>query len=258
MNIATPLRVYRPLHPKLLHVSALRPLHWLSAGWHDLRVSGRASLGHGLLLAGAGLVLLLLGSTHPYFIAAAISGFLLVGPVMTTGVCELSRRVESGEGASFDASLDAWRRHHVALLEFGLILAAIALLWFTLSELLLRQVLPGEVTSFASIVNGGFLHASSAALIGAYVLIGGLLAVIVFVLSAVAVPLLIDWQASPTDAMRVSVRAVLHNLPAMLVWGVLLVALTMLGFATGLLGMIWIAPLLGHATWHAYRDLVMS
>jgi uncharacterized membrane protein len=82
------------------------------------------------------------------------------------------------------------------------------------------------------------------------------LAGVVFTLSVVAVPLIIDRHASASEAMWTSVRVTFANLPAMLVWAGLIVTLTALGFVTLLFGMVIIAPLLGHATWHAYRDLV--
>ena len=69
-------------------------------------------------------------------------------------------------------------------------------------------------------------------------------------------PLIIDRQASASEAMRTSLRAVLANLPVMLVWAVLIVGLTAIGFVTLLVGMVIVAPLLGYATWHAYRDLI--
>jgi uncharacterized membrane protein len=72
----------------------------------------------------------------------------------------------------------------------------------------------------------------------------------------VTVPLIIDRGASARSAMWTSVKATLYNLPAMVVWAALIVIMTAVGFATLLLGMIIVAPLLGHATWHAYRDLV--
>lgn len=237
-------------------VDATRSLTWLLRGWEDLRAHSRVSIAHGLLLTVAGAILLMLGSTHPYLIAAAITGFFLVGPIMTTGVMEVSRRAGSGQSASFDESLEGFTRNSASLFTFGGMLAAIAVLWFLLSELMLRSMFATEAPSLGQLLYGGFLFSASAAEIAAYVLIGGALAALVFILSVVSVPLIIDRHASPGDAMRASLKAVFANLPAMIVWSALLVLLVALGFATLLIGMIWIAPLLGHATWHAYRDLV--
>ncbi|HKZ74650.1 MAG TPA: DUF2189 domain-containing protein [Steroidobacteraceae bacterium] len=237
-------------------VEAARPLRWLEQGWQDLRAHWRVSLAHGLLLTAAGWVLLALGSTHPYLIAAAITGFLLVGPLMTTGVVEVSRRARAGQAVSFDESLEGFTRSRPALFEFSLIIGAIAVLWFIVSEVLLRWMFDTEAPTLGRVLNDGVLQAASGLRILAYVVIGGGLAALVFVVSAVSVPLIIDRHASAGQAMRTSLRAVFANLPAMLVWSAVLVVLTAIGFATLLIGMIWIAPLLGHATWHAYRDLI--
>jgi uncharacterized membrane protein len=256
MAIATELGRHSSLQVAVRTVTPLQPFAWLVRGWQDLRRYGVASVAYGALMAAAGWVLLLVGSTHPYFIAAAISGFLLVGPLLATGVCELSRRGEMREPASFDDSLDAWSRNHSALMEFGVVLAVISVLWFIVSEILLRSFLHSAAPEINVVLNGGFLHAASGSQLLAYLGIGGALAVLAFVLSAVSIPLIIDRHASASDAMRTSLRVVFANVPAMLCWGLLLVGLTAIGFATALIAMIWIAPLLGHATWHAYRDLV--
>ncbi len=96
----------------------------------------------------------------------------------------------------------------------------------------------------------------SSAQLRAYVLTGGILAAAVFCLSVVTVPMIVDRHVDAGTAMRMSLRVALRDLPAMLVWAVLIVALVAVGFSTSLLGMIVIFPLLGHAAWYAYRDLV--
>jgi uncharacterized membrane protein len=70
------------------------------------------------------------------------------------------------------------------------------------------------------------------------------------------VPLIIDRHARAADAIRASLRVTFSNLPAMLLWAALIVAVTAIGFLTLLVGMVIVAPLLGYATWHAYRDLI--
>ena len=86
--------------------------------------------------------------------------------------------------------------------------------------------------------------------------IGGVLATGVFAVSVVAIPLIIDRHASAGQAMRASVNAALHNIPAMILWSALILALTVMGYAPLLFGLIVIAPLLGHATWHAYKGMI--
>jgi uncharacterized membrane protein len=141
-------------------------------------------------------------------------------------------------------------------MQFGGILALIAIVWFIASTVLLQSIFGIHVPSLAIALWGGAGDFASTREVIGYFSSGALFAVTVFVLSVVAVPLIIDRHATAAEAMWASVKACLHNIPAMIVWAALIVALTALGFVTLLLGMIVIAPLLGHATWHAYRDLV--
>jgi uncharacterized membrane protein len=245
------------LHAEIRHVPALQSLRWLRHGWDDLRHVRGASLAHGALIATAGAVLLMLGSSHLYFVIAAVSAYLLVGPIMTTGICELSRRRERGEAAGFDESLEAFTRNPRGLLLFSALLAGMVLLWFAASEVMLRSVLQHPLPDFSQLLWGGFFEVTTRAQVLPYVVSGAVLAAIVFCLSAVAIPLIIDRHASATEAMWLSVKATVRNLPAMLLWSVLIVALTAFGFVTLLLGMIVIAPLLGHASWRAYRDIIV-
>ncbi len=90
----------------------------------------------------------------------------------------------------------------------------------------------------------------------AYVALGALLAALVFALSAISVPMLVDREVDVVTAIATSLKAVKQNPLAMALWAALLVALMALGFATLLLGMIALLPWVAHASWHAYRDLV--
>lgn len=244
------------LHVQVRHVPALQSLEWLRRGWDDLTHLRSASLAQGAMIAILGGVLLMLFSTHTYLIAAAVTGYLLVGPVMTTGLCELSRRRAARESLNIDEPPPAVTRTSTNLLVFGAILAAIALIWFVASAAMLQTVLHTPTPSLAVALWGSLADGMSGPQILGYIGSGAVLALIVFTLSVVAVPLIIDRHATAMDAMWTSIRVTFANLPAMLVWAALIVCLTAAGFITLLLGMVVVAPLLGHATWHAYRDLV--
>jgi uncharacterized membrane protein len=243
------------LHVEIRHVPAARAFEWLRRGWDDLKRIGWPGLAHGVLIAILGGVLLALGSTHMYLTAAAITGYLLVGPVMTTGLCELARRREAREPLGFDESLQALTRNPDALLHFGATLGLVGLLWILLSTVLLASVLSASLPSLAVTLWGGASMLTPSQILS-YVVCGGVLAVIVFGVSVVSVPLIIDRHASASDAMRTSLRVAAANFPAMLVWTGLIVGVTTIGFLTLLAGMVVVAPLLGYATWHAYRDLI--
>jgi uncharacterized membrane protein len=203
-----------------------------------------------------GWVLLFLLGAHPYLLAAALSGFLLGAPVMTTGLVELSRRIENGETTTFNDSVAPLERNGPVLVHFGFVLAAFAVAWFVVSGVFLAAVLNVPTPDFLETFYRGFLDTATRAQLLSYLAVGALLALLVFVLSVVTVPLIIDQQIGAWQAMGLSVDVVRSSPVAMMVWSALLVALTALGFATLLLGMLIVIPLLGHATWHAYRDLV--
>ncbi|TLY67123.1 MAG: DUF2189 domain-containing protein [Gammaproteobacteria bacterium] len=242
-------------HFEVRRVPLRQPLEWLDRGWTDLKEIRTAGLAHGALIAILGAVLLMLGSTHLYLTAAAVTSYLLVGPVMTTGLCELARRREAKEPVGFDESLRGLTRNPDGLVHFGGALALIAVVWFVLSAVLLQSLLNASVPSLAVALWGGAAEMSAGQLLG-YVGCGAILAGMVFAVSVVSVPLIIDRHAGASDAIRASLRATAANLPAMLLWAALIVAMTALGFLTLLVGMVIVAPLLGYATWHAYRDLI--
>jgi uncharacterized membrane protein len=245
----------RPLHIEIRRVPMHQARVWLASGWEDVKQIGWPGLSHGALIAILGGVLLMLGSTHLYLTTAAITGYLLVGPVMTTGLCELARRREAREPLGFDESLQPLRRNSEGLMHFGGVLAVIAILWVVLSTILLESALSTSVPTLAVALWGGSSDVGVAEVF-AYMGCGAVLATVVFSVSVVAVPLIIDRHASASEAIRASLRVTFANLPAMLLWAALIVAVTAAGLATLLIGMVIVAPLLGYATWHAYRDLI--
>jgi uncharacterized membrane protein len=256
MTASISLGRHQTLRVEIRRVPALQSIRWLRRGWDDLRCIGLPSVGHGALITMLGGILLMFGSSHPYLIAAAVSGYLLVGPIMTTGICELSRRRAAHEPLGFDESLEAISRNPEGLLYFGATLAIGAAAWFVVSQLVLQSVLHTSAPSLAVALWGSITDNISRPEVLAYVGSGAIVAAVAFTLSVVSVPLIIDRHASALDAMWISVQTTFWNLPAMIVWSALVVALTALGFATFLVGMIVVAPILGHATWHAYRDLI--
>ncbi len=256
MNAALDSGDVRNLHLDVSRVPTSRPLTWVYRGWQDMRRNWAASLGYGALIVALGWTLLVFCGTHPYYVAAAISGFLLVAPVMSAGVTEMSRRYSAGQRASFDDSLDGFARNYPALLAFGAILAGCAIVWFAISAVMLGTVFHVAAPDMQETLYRGFIDTMNRSQVVAYVAVGGILAGVVFVLSVVSVPLIIDQHATAGQAMRTSVRAVFTNIPAMFVWSALILVLTIIGYAPLLCGLLIIAPLLGHATWHAYRDMI--
>lgn len=237
-------------------IPASRPLSWLHQGWLDTRRNWLASFGYGALVVAFGWTLLIFCGTHPYYVAAAISGFLLIAPLVSAGLAEMSRRYALGEKATFDDSMEGFARNQRALFSFGLILALFAVVWFVVSAIMLATVFDVQAPDLQETMYRGFVETMNRSQVLAYVAVGGLLAAIVFTLSVATVPLIIDQHASAGQAMWASVRAVFSNIPAMILWSGLILVLTVIGYAPLLLGLLVVSPVLGHATWHAYRDLI--
>ncbi|UXY15943.1 DUF2189 domain-containing protein [Chitiniphilus purpureus] len=240
--------------PKVRKVAMARPFAWIQLGWEDLKAHPGPSLAWGFLVAIAGWLSLGLAYNYPYLFTTCITGFLLVAPLIAAGIYELTSAREEGRPASFGQSVRDYMKNLSQIAFLGVILGMIAIGWERVSAILFALFYGGEAVSlkllFASLVGeyAGFTIAWFA--------IGALLAMVVFALTAVSIPLLADREVDAITAMMTSVRAVTENLPAMLVWAVLIVALTALGFATGLIGLIVIFPVLGHATWIAYKEIV--
>ena len=237
-------------------VPLTRPFVWLSEAWDDLLYHRSASLAYGILVAVLG-TLILAYERHPFFLAAVTSGFLLIGPIMTAGLCELSRCQDHGEEADFQSSLLALSRNRGNLTGFAVLLLCLALVWFFASGTLLYLMLGDDVApSVANTVWGDVLTQLSQTQLLAYLAVGGSLSAVVFAMSAVTIPMMIERHVDAKTAIRMSLRVTLRDWPAMLVWAAIIVLLVLVGFATKMLGMVIIFPILGHATWYAYRETV--
>lgn len=242
--------------PEIHRVPLGRPAQWLAAGLRDLRADPLPSLAYGCLFAIAGDVILLLSLPHPHLFMLAVSGFFLIAPFLAAGLYEISRRHDQSLEVSFALSQSFWRRNGESLALFGLLLAIIGLAWERLSAVLFALFVGPEADSVGSLMSLLLTQGSHAGFILVWMAIGGLLAALAFVLSAVSVPMMLDRQTDTATAAMTSMRAVYHNLPAMTLWAAIIVAVTLIGFATFLFGLIVLMPILGHASWHAYRDIV--
>ncbi len=241
--------------PHIRHIDTARPLQWLRMGWEDLRDNVVASLAYGVFFGALGYLILMFAAPRPYLITAAISGFLLIGPIVAAGLYEISRQHTAGRRATLRSSLRGVFDNRDSLFTIGVVLVMVMIAWERLSAILFALLIPGDLPS-VDVLREVFLSTSHMSFVATYMIVGGAIACVVFALTAVAVPMLMDRDTDTVTAMMTSLRAVVANLPAMLLWAALIVALMAVGFATMMIGMVVLLPLLGHATWHAYRDLV--
>lgn len=242
--------------PHIREVDPARPLHWLKLGWEDLRNHAFASIAYGIFFALLGFLIMSFAAPRPYLITASISGFFLIGPLVAAGLYEISRRSASGESADLRASLRGILDSRESLLSIGVFLAIVMLGWERVSAVLFALLFPGEIAELSGFMRTVLLSGEHLGFTMTYLLVGAVFATLVFIATVVAVPMLMDRETDMITAMMTSVRAASTNPIAMAVWAALIVALIGVGFATMMIGMVILLPLLGHASWHAYRDLV--
>lgn len=264
-DLSCSCRMKQPFTPVVRTISLRQPLTWLARGWQDMRRCGWVSLAHGLVLSVFGLLLLALARDAFWLLAGAFSGLLVVGPVLATGLYALSRAAQRAEPISWKLVLQtwlSWRRHGRShdgkdwrLVQFGLLLGFAGTGWVVTSAALITLMSPVPIEQPIDFLRHIVL-ANDHWLFELWLALGGLLAAPIFASSAIAVPLLLDRRISVLQAVITSWEAVLRNPLPMAWWAALIMGFSLLGLLSALLGLIVVMPVLGHASWHAYRDLV--
>lgn len=242
--------------PRVKNVPLFRPFGWLRRGFGDLAQAPNASLGYGLLFAAAGWLLIGLAWRRAYLVTTLVSGFFIAAPFLAMGLYDISRKIEKGGRVTFAGSLDAWRANTPSISLFGVLLAFILISWERISAIVFALSYGGEAPMVENFVAQLLFSGEYTRFVVTYVAIGAAFAAVVFAVSVVSVPMMLDRPVDPVTAIITSLRAAASNPGAMIVWALIIVVLTLIGFATWLFGLILFLPALGHASWHAYRDLV--
>ena len=240
--------------PPIREVAPTAITHWLSLGWRDFRQIGWPSLMHGLIVTGMSIVIIQIALLFWPLLPGAISGFLVVGPIIATGLYALSQRHELGQSTRPANAFDAWRQGSRCLLRFGLLLVVVATAWVVVSVVLFHFFVTVEITSPMDFLRYVFLQEDGIFLL--WTVLAGLVAAVIFAVTVVTVPMLVDRNVTTPLAIRTSVRAVAENPVTMAIWALFILLVTAFSVATLMIGFILLYPVMGHASWHVYRDLV--
>lgn len=229
-------------------------LLWLAKGWRDVRAAGIASLVHGLIVSLLSIAITVVAFFYWELLPGAVSGFVIIGPLLATGLYALSSRIEKSQSTSFRDVINVWLSNSRCLLMFGFLLVLASTAWVVFSFIMFHFFIDADIRypiDFLKYVltqdNGTFLL---------WTMLGGLGSALAFAITVVALPLLVDRDICTRDAVYASVRAVSANPGTMVLWAMTILIITGISFVTLMLGFIVLYPLMGHASWHAYRDLV--
>lgn len=230
------------------------------AGWRDMLARPWLSLFFGLVYALLGGLLIagLLVFDQIWIVIAAAVGFPLVAPFVAAGLYEMSRRSSRGQPFSTaEILLVVFRQRRR---EFGwMSFVVLFVFWIWAYQVRLVLALTLHYRHFRSaedLLVGVFTTSGGALFLLIGALIGALLATVLYSVTVIAMPLLLDKEVDFVTAMITSVRTVLASPLVMLGWGAVIGVLTLLAVAPALLGVILMFPLLGHATWHLYERLI--
>lgn len=240
--------------PDPTRLSAFAPLAWLAAGWRDFHATGYRAAFYGLVFACMGWAVGFVYETQWQLTMGLTAGFFLIGPFVCAGIHELSRQRERGEPPSLRRSLVCWRRAPGSIAFFAAMLTFLMIVWarvsvvlFALSSTTEFPTMRGMLGQIASPQNLEFLALWSA--------VGFVFASLVFAISVVSMPMMLDRGSDTMTAVFASARALAAHPGASYAWAATIVVLIGASLVLWLGLLVITAPLVGHATWHAYRAL---
>jgi len=242
--------------PNVRKIGPGQPFVWLKRGLADLARVPVASLSYGLVFAAIGAGLLTIARGRSHLAPALTSGFMLIAPFFAIVLYGLSRALERGGEASTADAFQAWRRNSGSIALFGFLLAFTLMAWERISAIIFALFYGGNVPDLRNFLADVLLSGRYNELLVAYFGIGGIFALAVFAFSVVAPQAMLDRDIDVATAIVTSIKCCTTNPLAMFVWAAIIAALTALGFATWMIGLVLVFPWLSHASWHAYRDLV--
>ena len=252
--------------PTVRTIGLMQPMVWLVLAWRDMARAGWVSFVHGLAMAVIGALIVLIAKDRFWLLAGALSGFLVIAPVLATSLYALSRALERGEKADFSVVLKTWlnwQNNHFnkwgndywCMVQFGVLLAVAATGWVLTSAALITLLAPVPIHTPLDFVHHVML-AKNGWLFELWLALGGMMAAPMFASSVISMPLLLDRRVTLLQAMLLSWQTVLANPVPMALWAALIMGFTLLGLGSLLLGLIVVIPMLGHGSWHAYRALI--
>lgn len=252
--------LWREGEPTVRKITTADVWEALAQGYDDFRAIPTHAFFICLIYPVAGLVLFRLSFGYGMLplLYPMIAGFALLGPFVAIGLYELSRRREQGLDITPLRAFDVVRRPSFgAICRLGILLAAIFVAWLYAANLIYAQIFGSAVPPPSEFFHQVMTTAKGTQLIVVGNVVGFLLAAFVLVISVVSFPMLVDRNVSAATAVRTSVRAAIENPVPIALWGLIVAFSLLIGALPLLVGLAIVLPVLGHATWHLYRKLVV-
>jgi len=231
------------------------PLQWLTLGFRDFIKAPAIGLFFGGCFVAMGWALLIVFENAPAYVLGLSAGFLLVGPVLCMGLYHASDRLERGEQPKLIDAAMAWRRKVDTLAIFGVVLLVLEMLWARASLVVFALSFQGSMPDFAGSLRS-LIDPKNIQFILAWMALGGVFATIIFAVSVVSIPMILDRRTDAITAGLTSIRLVLGQPAVLLLWAATITVLVVLAMLPGFAGLLVVGPVLGHASWHAYRAAV--
>jgi uncharacterized membrane protein len=240
-----------PLDRPLAVLKWSDPFHWLALGWRDFTRAPLIGLFYGACFAAMGWGLVAVFKFAAAYTLALSAGFLLLGPFLCLGLYQASRSWEQGRQPTLWSTMGAWQRKGGAMATFGFVLLIIEMLWGRSAMIIFAVSFDGIPEFNGSIAQ--LLSPEYLPFVATYLAVGALFGGLIFAISAISIPMILDQQTDAISAGLTSLRLVMTQPGVMWLWAALLAVVVAVAMAPGFLGLLVAGPVVGHASWHAYK-----
>lgn len=250
----------RPTPDHIRKIATDAPWRWLAAGWSDIKRAPVISIGYGLVVVGAGVAIntFLWRTGLSAWIPVMLGVFALLGPIIAVGLYEISRRLDKGESIGLADVIFVDMKAPTQILFIGFFLMFAVLIWVRAASLIYALFVSTSYLPLDDFLGFALSTIPGLSMLVVGTIAGGVIAFCIYVMTVLSIPMLMDRDIDAFTAVAAGAAAVRKNPGAMLLWAWLIVIFTAAGVATLFVGLALVFPLIGHATWHAYRDLVAA